>query len=182
MYFAKGSGIEWNTGKTLVANNKIDALHKLGIDFNKMADLFPHFKFRSANGSWMTWQQIGKMKNIPTLSALFQQATAGKDFAVARMSNTVELDETIASLAHQKDVDSVQMTLQPNGNGGWAFEVLDTRQLSYDPPNQQICPPKGTVRLAGGKPCYCSNQSKAIALHCQGQESEKMYVPASNVQ
>lgn len=176
LYFAKGSGIEWNIGKTLVAKNKIEALHKLGISFENMAQLFPHFKFRSANGSWMSWQQMAKLKHVTNYSQLLKQAAKGTEFAITRMSNSVDMDKMLAQLAHKKGYDSVQMTIQPNGNGGWAFEIIGVRKLNFIPPNKQICPKKNTLRLPGNKPCVCSNKSNAIALYCKGQESEQMYI------
>ena len=144
MYYTKGSGVWINIGKSLKAVNKIHSLHLLGMSVEDIAELGKNSEFR------LNRYPYGHGNNDTeyiTLTAFSRELYPGLEDKTAvvslitdildppdedlrvrymkdRVNNSAEWDKTIAQMAKQKGYDSVQFTVQANGNGGWCHEIV----------------------------------------------------------
>lgn len=167
MYHNKGSGLFYNLGRTIAGTNKIDVLRKLGFTYSQIADELPGLMFWTADSRNITWQELAESKGVPDLPTLLEIADIGTDYEINRLGNSGEFDALMNGSAQAQGYDTVQATVQPNGAGGWAFEIIGVRVLGAD----QSCSPTDQVMLIGEELCTCQNVG-AKCLYCAGQESE----------
>jgi hypothetical protein len=131
-YVAKGTGIFLNVGKTLVARNKIEALKKLGMSDQEIITANSFFAINSKNHfktlSYIRRRGEAAKKDLKTTIALaLQKAQDGTDYGYNRMANSSSMDYPLYYLGKKQGYDTIQFTIQPNDNGGWAYELLDLR-------------------------------------------------------
>lgn len=147
-YYAPGSGVYFNVGQTIVGDNKLALLNALGMSFDAMAaalwrpanQFFPGqatagthvsvtdaYAYMSPSAAVFTPAQLleigayGKTGPDGNLPPGFDPA----DLYVAnRLANNFFIDDLVAARVHARAYDSVQYTVQPNSDGGWAWEVV----------------------------------------------------------
>ena len=142
-YYTKGSGVWYNVGKTLKAKNKLDALRKLGLSRDDIARLIQKTNYMTnAVSEYQTIQSLADslfshtaaIYPIQRVEMLVDLASAPQEYtdmysieqlyAADRANNSADWDGDIAMLAWGQGYDSVQFTVQANGNGGWAHETV----------------------------------------------------------
>lgn len=132
-YFAEGSGVRYSLGRSLRAKNKLHSLFLLGLNANDIAGMIRDTRYMINTGEpyKLTKDLANEKFEASTLQGrLAELAEAnigcvGKfDYDTDRVNNTADLDGLIAMLARSQGYDSVQFTVQANGNGGWAHEIV----------------------------------------------------------
>lgn len=116
-YVAKGTGVFYNVGRTLLARNKIHALYLLGMTAPEIAD-FAKDKHYYYNPARPYESYYG---GAPAIEYIL---TTGKNYELDRFNNTADFDPLITTMAKDKGYDSVQFQIQANGMGGWAHEIV----------------------------------------------------------
>lgn len=140
-YALKGTGTFLNIGKTLIARNKVDALHKLGMNDSDILKVLSYYFAKPDNGN--TFDDIAqyaedhKISFKKALTTMMDQAAEGKTYAADSFNRTASNDYALYMLAKEKGYDTVQFTNQANENGGWAFEIVDLRAKLSDNLNQR---------------------------------------------
>jgi len=142
-YYTKGSGVWYNVGKTLKARNKLDALRKLGMSRDEIAQLIQNTNYMTnAVSDYQTIQSLADslfdhsaailpLQRVKLLvdvasnpSSFTDLFTTDQLYAADRANNSADWDGDITTLAWSQGYDSVQFTVQANGNGGWAHETV----------------------------------------------------------
>lgn len=130
-YAISGTGVFLNVGRSLVALNKFDALHQLGLSDKA---IFSYSAIYTKNGrpahSFALIKQWADDHNVTFMRALqsiMRSARVGDNYANNRLATTESADFILYQLARQKGYQTVQLRSQPNINGGWAYEILDVR-------------------------------------------------------
>jgi hypothetical protein len=145
-YVVKGSGVYVNTGRTLRAYNKIDALLKLNVNIDILVEIA-----KKAQYMINTFTEAKNMIDIAykyfphlyvvdlKIAEMLLEASRLKPekcgfsihdkYNIGRINNSAVWDLLIATVAHHQGYDSVQFSVQANGNGGWAFEIVWTGML-----------------------------------------------------
>jgi hypothetical protein len=135
-YALKGTGTFLNVGKTLIARNKVDALHKMGLSDAECLKVFSYFIIN--NNYSPTFDYIASYadkEHIPFDKALaiqMKRAREGKNYMSDRFNSTASNDYALYLLAREKGYDTVQFTNQANTNGDWGFEIVDLRASLKD--------------------------------------------------
>lgn len=122
-YVLAGSGTFLNVGKTLIARNKVDALKKLGLSDRDILRSLPITTFRLIAED----AEEKKQSFYMSLHDILQHMQTGQSYKLDRLNETMSVDFLLYERARKKGYDTVQLTNQPNGNGGWAFEIVDVR-------------------------------------------------------
>jgi hypothetical protein len=133
VYQTTGSGVFMNVGKTLISPNKISSLYKLGYNVNQIANIIKDTKYmNNINENYSNVNDIAiKMyPNIDLIKSLEKIVTnileGSKKYLIDRINNSADWDKIIVETANKKGYDSVQFTIQANGMGGWAHEIVFT--------------------------------------------------------
>lgn len=162
-YVVRGSGIYLNVGKTLVAKNKLDALHKLGMSYSDILQISGKFVYD--NNYVTTFRLIQEyMQNHhltfqEALNNVMTTAIAGDDYQFGRIADSADYDYSLYKLGKNAGFDTIQFTVQPNDNGGWGYELIDLRpELSETliqkyQLNQQRLTKRNPFDLSKGQPC-----------------------------
>ena len=131
-YVLPGSGIFLNVGHTLVALNKLDALRKLGLDDSQILQRAAYSiiknEYISSFALIKVQADLSKRPFNKALSSAMQSGIDGSSYHFSRMAQSSAPDYPLYLLARKKGYDTVQLTAQPNDNGGWAYELVDVRQ------------------------------------------------------
>lgn len=136
-YHFKGTGNYLNVGKTLVANNKVGALLKLGLTEQEIFSTAPSFQNRLNQPVTLFSfvKQFAESNHISFSDAIKQvidMAAHGSSYNINRVANSDDYDYTLWLVGQRLGYDTIQMTIQPNGNSGWGYEVLDLRSKEND--------------------------------------------------
>jgi hypothetical protein len=145
-YYTKGSGVWINLGKTVKSVNKIHALYLLGLDVNDIAGLIMSSSFMINNSPLeltvsdlvkRIYPSIKDLKNscIALVREILEFTENGGNkvlegdelermYLIDRVNNSADWDGYITMLARSKGYQTVQFTVQANGNGGWAHEIV----------------------------------------------------------
>lgn len=133
-YLAKGSGIFLTVGHTLIANNKIDALKKLGLSDQKILSIAGQYAYPYPTPHNKNTYNVIKTnaENQHTdfntaLHRILQAAAKNTDYDYNRIANSTDYDYPLYHLCRQHHYDTIQLTIQPNDNGGFAYEIMDCR-------------------------------------------------------
>lgn len=83
-----------------------------------------------------------------------KDVSTSRFYAIDRINNSFNFDQLIVELARSKGYDTVQFVTQPNGNGGWAWEIVfvnqplflgtDAKRMEYVAPRLYIADPCDT--------------------------------------
>lgn len=131
-YALKGTGTFLDVGKTLIARNKVDALHKMGLTDSQILQVLSYYTDGKGNFQ-LTFDLIADYadkNNISfnqALEILMKQSREGNGYLSDRFNATAANDYALYMLAREKGYDTVQFTNQANTNGDWAFEIVDLR-------------------------------------------------------
>lgn len=135
-YYAKGSGVKYNLGKTIVAKNKVEMLVNLGMSRREIIDILGDTNYlinplSPVNSVQELAKKLFRHSDNPLEQLLDillgkQGYTTNRDvlYAIDRVNNTSDFDEKMIKLAKSKGYDSIQLTTQANGNGGWGCEIV----------------------------------------------------------
>lgn len=147
LYYAVGSGVWIDIGRTVKAVNKIHALNLLGLDEVDIGGLIMTSEFM-VNNSPLSLKVVDLVKklypHIPQLkNACIElvkeiltfstqqsptQPLAGGElermYLIDRVNNSADWDSYISMIARSQGYQSIQFTVQANGNGGWAHEIV----------------------------------------------------------
>lgn len=133
-YVAKGTGIFLNVGHTLIARNKIEALKKLGLTnmqifsyVSKYVYPYPHFTYEPTYAAVKQYAEEKHLTLSGSLAKIFKSAINNTDYNFNRMADSANYDVPLYLLCRQHHYDTIQLTAQPNDNGGWAYELIDCR-------------------------------------------------------
>ena len=149
-YVAKGAGVFLNVGHTLIARNKIDALKKLGLSDKDILKSLPISVFRQvAEGA----DKQGE-KFTEALHDTLSKAQQGHPYEIDRLNDTMSADYLLYETAREKGYDTVQLTNQPNSNGGWAFELVDVRADMNESLKNRWRRQRYFLQSANATPCY----------------------------
>lgn len=157
-YATPGSGVYLETGRALVANNKLDALSQLGMSWHDMAAMFSKGSYMDSPNHSSTFDALAsgqvnaKVKfespnglHVDNIAQLFEFAVAlttprgrqeakkrGMDtnaiYQVDRVQNSAVFDARLTHLARKAGYDVVHFLCQANGNGGWAHELVFVKE------------------------------------------------------
>jgi hypothetical protein len=116
-YLAKGSGVFYAVGHTLLARNKIHALHLLGMETYEIVD-YAKDKHYYYNPDKPMEPYYGGFHSFDYI------INVGRDYDLDRFNNTADFDQIIVRMARAQGYDSVQFQVQANGMGGWAHEIV----------------------------------------------------------
>ena len=140
-YVAKGTGIYLNVGKTLIARNKVDALHKLGLS---SLDIFLQTPDISIGGRFMrpidyfATHASKKHESIQQyINQVFDPNYEEQHYKISMFGAFSSLDGVLYRYAKQAGYDTVQLTTQRNASGGWGYELLDIRPGVFKPIKQK---------------------------------------------
>lgn len=133
VYQTTGSGVFMNLGNTLVVPNKITALYKLGFSLNEIVQIIKDTKYMiNIQDKYSSVNDVSQ-KLYPdndilvSLKNLIIDIIKGsKNYLLDRVNNSADWDKIIVENANLKGYDSVQFTVQANGMGGWAHEIVFT--------------------------------------------------------
>jgi hypothetical protein len=141
-YLAKGSGIYLNLGKTLIAADKLDAMHKLGLS---NMYIFAHTDVLYYNHGVFGWA-INDLYNLAQkqhmslkqyINYIFNVKNEQNNYALSFISSQPSYDNLIYLNAEKQGYDTVQLTAQRNGVDGCGFEILDIRPGFITPIEQK---------------------------------------------
>jgi hypothetical protein len=131
-YALKGTGTFLDVGKTLIARNKVDALHKLGLTDSQTLQVFGYYIDNKGN-YLPTFDYISDyadkhdMPFTQALAVLMKRSRDGDGYPSDRFNATASNDYALYKLARSKGYDTVQFTNQANTNGDWGYEIVDLR-------------------------------------------------------
>ena len=130
-YYAKGCGVFYSIGNTLITRNKIHALHLLGLSIDDITSLVTTSNYMINAGQ--TYSKVSDLaktlfpsSKTPVKNLVKELVNNSHVYLIDRINNSADWDGTIVMLAHHQGYDSVQFTTQANGNGGWACEIVFT--------------------------------------------------------
>jgi hypothetical protein len=151
-YATPGSGVFLETGPALAANNKLDALSRLGMSWKAMGRQFARESYMYAPGKSAGFSDLASGRvNSRVLfagktdeersAALFEFATSigtpsgiaeakkrGWDsnalYDIDRAQNSAVFDAALTALGRARGYDALHFLCQANGNGGWAHEIV----------------------------------------------------------
>lgn len=144
-YLTPGSGVYVNLGNTLVANNKLDALRKLGFSNAQIAnslntpgtaywpayyggDLPPGYEKKYFIDLVRQYMAQYSCRQEYAENALINAAIDETDYLYGRVNDTGwQVDVDNFNLGRAQGYDTIQLTSQANMNNGWAFEIIDLR-------------------------------------------------------
>jgi hypothetical protein len=130
-YVLKGTGVFLNVGKTLIARNKVDALHKMGLsDVERLRILTYYLDGSTYVPTYDAIAQYADTHDLhfdQALILMMKQAREGTNYLADRFNATASCDFALYLLAREKGYDTVQLTNQGNINGGWGYEIVDVR-------------------------------------------------------
>jgi hypothetical protein len=141
-YLASGSGIYLNLGKTLIAVDKLDAMHKLGLS---NMYIFKHTDIIYYNHGVFGWTindlyNLAQKKNMSLkqyINYIFNVKNEQNDYKLSFISSQPSYDNLIYLNAKKQGYDTVQFTAQRNGVDGWGFEIMDIRPGFITPIEQK---------------------------------------------
>lgn len=137
-YYTRGSGVFMNVGRSLRARNKIHAMLLMGLSIMDVAGLFKGF-------SYMINTNVPQKRVVELAREMFSSGTdldkveklikyvmsvppcddeIEKYYFADRINNTADIDGYMVLMARALGYDSVQLTVQANGNGGWHHEFV----------------------------------------------------------
>lgn len=162
-YVVHGSGVYLNVGKTLIAKNKLDALHQLGMSYSDILQISGNF---IANGNYVTtfrfvqeYMEKNKLTFQEALNKIMSSAISGDNYEFGRIADSADYDYSLYKLGKKAGYDTLQFTIQPNDNGGWGYELLDLRPelseslLQKYTLNQKRLTQRNPFDLSKGRPC-----------------------------
>jgi len=191
-YYARGSGVGINVGKTLRAKNKIHALNLLGLSTQEIATKFKDVTFMMRTDipysslkalSSQTGLSSSKIVEIATCPERYSD---NKDlYLIDRLNNSADFDETLFFLGRTQGYETIQFTTQANGNGGWGFEIILCAEkaylqtdkertegitiLEYNPETPAASSPC-SMNTSNYKCTYCSSQGIDVCKHDDGKD------------
>lgn len=186
-YYAKGSGVAINIGKTLRAKNKLHALRLLGLSTQEIAMKFKDVTFMirtdipSSDLKSLSSQTGLSSSKIVEIAMFPERYSDHKDlYLIDRLNNSADFDETLFFLSRTQGYDTIQFTTQANGNGGWGFEILICAEkgylqtdkermkgvilLEYNPETPEASSPC-SMNTSNYKCTYCSSQGIDVCKH-----------------
>ena len=127
-YATPGTGIFLDVGTTLVAINKIAALFQMGMSADDVAlAIGPNATMQNQQNKEVSLSAFASSRTMTVAQVLQAVGTGSNDYDMDRAANSASYDGLLYTKAKEKGIDTVQMTVQANGNAGWMFEVMDTR-------------------------------------------------------
>jgi hypothetical protein len=135
-YALKGTGTFLNVGHTLIARNKVDALHQMGLSDSQILKILTYYIVDSQY--LPTFDYIAQYADThhisfdQALTLLMSQSRDGTNYLADRFNATASCDYALYELARKKGYDTVQFTNQANINGDWGYEIVDVRAENDD--------------------------------------------------
>lgn len=165
-YATPGSGVFLETGPALVADNKLDALAKLGVPWEEMGRHFAKGGYMYAPGKSAGFSDLAAGKvdsrvsftgktdeervatlfrfaaSIATHRGQLEAKKKGWDaevlYRIDRVQNSADFDAALTFLARKRGNDVVHFLCQANGNGGWTHELVFVREPLRSAPGASV--------------------------------------------
>ena len=139
-YFAKGSGVFYNIGRTLSGMTKLNVLLKLGLSLDDVAGLIINTFFwldynntqvsirshaqQLIEGSYDDITKVKMMIQIQAEPWRYKHMYSNRNlYLIDRINNSADWDGYITLLARDQGYDTIQFTCAANGNGGHQHEI-----------------------------------------------------------
>jgi len=116
-YFFPSSEIRIDLGRTLVSRNKLEALKFMGVSASEIFG--SHYAFQDRHNETRVIHVQTHDEAARSLDACINFSS----YEMNRLANSTQVDAMLCEHACRLGIDSVQFTVQPNGQGGWAFEL-----------------------------------------------------------
>lgn len=163
-YVATGSGIFLKLGRSLIASNKIDAAKKLGISSEELLKIvtryvaaYPQFKHINTYATVKNYAIQHHISVTQAWNNILKLSQVNRHYN--RIADSRDYDLALYLACRKHHYSTLQLTTQPNDNGGWAYEIMDCRSSMNKPllarwkTQQHYLSQRNPLRLSESKSC-----------------------------